>query len=256
MASLQRQAKRAEEYHRLKDELRGLDFRVMGARQRAWSADIAAHEAALGLLHDEERALLDAMERRQASTEAARAARQDLEIRLRAVDEDLTQARVRATEMQARAEAASARREDLEWRIATAASEATRLAERLEEAVVRRRGHEQERAECDVAEREAAGRLEAAERELRELVAAGGPIEREVEVAKDALVEALADEVRLRNLGEALERRRDELQGKRLQLEEEQRALGARLDGNAREREAARLECQRLADERPRWARA
>jgi chromosome segregation ATPase len=125
----------------------------MGARRRAWSAEIAAHEAALGLLHDEERALLDAMERRQASTEAARASRQELEIRLRAVDEDLTQARVRATEMQARAEAAAARREDLERRIATAASEATRLAERLEEAVVRRRGREQERAECGVTER-------------------------------------------------------------------------------------------------------
>jgi len=239
MASLQRQAKRAEEYHRLKDELRGLDFRVMGARHRVWSAEITAHEAALGLLHDEERALLEAMERRAASTEAARAARHDLETRLRAVDEELTQARVRTTEMQARGEAAAARREDLERRIATAAGEATRLAERLEEGIVRRRGHEQERADCDVAEREAATRLESAERELRELDAAGAPLEREVEVAKDALVEALEDEVRLRNLGEALERRRDELQGKRIQLEEEQRALGARLDGNAREREAA-----------------
>src|SRR5215510_9781550 len=39
MASLERQARRAEEYHRLKGELRDLDLRVMAARQRHWTRE-------------------------------------------------------------------------------------------------------------------------------------------------------------------------------------------------------------------------
>jgi len=254
MASLQRQAKRAEEYHRLKDELRALDFRVMAGRQRAWVRDVSELETALAGLQDDEHALVEAMHRRQASSDAARGARHELEMRLRTVEEELTQARVRATEMQARAEAAAARRVELERRVAAAAGDAERLAERLEEAVARRRAQEVDRATCSMAEREAAEQLRSAEQHLRQLDAAGSPFEQHVETAKDVLVEAMAEEVRLRNLGEALERRRDELHGQRARLEEEQRALGARLDGNAREREAARAECQRLADARERVA--
>jgi chromosome segregation protein len=60
----------------------------------------------------------------------------------------------------------------------------------------------------------------------------------------------MSEQARLRNVGEALERRRQELYGQRMRLEEEQRALGARLDANARDRESARAELQRLAQER------
>ena len=256
MASLQRQAKRAEEYHRLKDELRGLDFRVMATRQRAWTAAVGEHEAVLAGLQDEEHALVEAMQRRQASSDAARQARQEIETRLRAVEEELTEARLRATEMQARAEAAAARRAELERRVAAAASDATRLAERLEEAIVRRRGQEAEWAACGAVEREATERLHVAEQRLRDLDAAGSPLEQQVDVAKDALVEAMAEQARLRNLAEALERRREELQGQRLRLDEEQRALGARLETNARERENAREECLRLADQTEQAVRA
>src|SRR5581483_7546405 len=60
MTSLERQAKRAEEYHRIKDGLRALDFRVMAARQRTWTDElrrlgerIAAAEGHEAALHDE-----------------------------------------------------------------------------------------------------------------------------------------------------------------------------------------------------------
>jgi chromosome segregation protein len=250
MASLQRQAKRAEEYHRLKDDLRSLDFRVMATRHRAWTAAVDEHEAVLAALQDEERVVVETMQRRQASSDAARRARQELEVRLRTVEEALTESRLRATEMQARVEAAAARRVELERRIAAAANDATRLGDRLEEAVARRHAQESEWAACGEAARESTERLQQAERRLRDLDAAGAPLEQEVELAKDALVEAMAEQARLRNLAEALERRRDELHGRRQRLDEEQRALGARLETNAREREKARAECQRLADRR------
>jgi chromosome segregation protein len=250
MASLQRQAKRAEEYHRLKDELRLLDFRVMATRRRAWTGEIESVETTLTTIQREEQGLLDAVERRQASSDAARQARYATELRLRAVDEEITAMRVRATEMLARAQAATERREDLERRLAAAVVETERLRERRDEAEGRRLAHENEWAELTVEERQAAAGLQAAEQRLRELDAAGGAFEQQVEEAKDALVDALGEETRLRNLAEALERRRDELHGQRVRLEEEQRALGTRLDANAREREAARLEGQRLAEER------
>src|SRR5207248_465190 len=72
------------------------------------------------------------------------------------------------------------------------------------------------------------------------------------EEGKDALLDALAEEARLRNLAEALRQRRDDLDGRRRRLEDEQRALGERLHANARASEAARVAIGRLAGERAR----
>ena len=252
MSSLQRQAKRAEEYHRLKDELRALDFRVLATRQRGWAGEIAAIEAALATIQSEEQALVAAMERRQASTDAARTARHDTEAQLRAVEEELTDVRLRATEMLARAEAALERRAELERRVAAAEMEASRLRQRHDEAEGRRAACDVECGNLVVAQRAADEELRGAEARLRELDAAGGTVEHELEQAKDALVDALGEEARVRNLAEALERRRAELHGQRARLDEEQRGLGARLEANAREREAARTEAQRLSAERER----
>jgi chromosome segregation protein len=252
MSSLQRQAKRAEEYHRLKDELRGLDFRVMAERQRVWNTEIASLEASLTVLHEDEQALVDAIQRRQATVDEERRQRQETDARLRAVDGELTELRLRATEMAARADAARSRRADLEQRVGAARAEAARLAERLAEAGARKTAQEADVAGLTAEEREAETALRAAEAGLRSLDAGGAPVEQNVERAKDALVDALGEEARLRNLVEALERRRAELQGQRLRLEEEQRALGARLQTNAEQREAARAEAQRLADDRGR----
>src|SRR5262249_56148889 len=53
MGSLQRQAKRAEEYHRLKGALRELDLRVMADRRRVWTAEAADAGAEPGRLREE-----------------------------------------------------------------------------------------------------------------------------------------------------------------------------------------------------------
>jgi chromosome segregation protein len=254
MASLQRQAKRAEEYHRLKDELRRLDLRVLAARHRVWSAELGDLDARLGTVADEEARILAELERLQESTASARARRAETAERLHAVEEDLTSARLAATEQQGRAASSLARRAELERRAAAGDAEATRLGDRLAEADAERRALEGEIARLAEEGREAAQALAAEESQLAELRGMGAPLEQAVEAAKDALVDVLADEARIRNLAEALQRRREELEGKRRRLEEEQRALGERLDANAREREATRAELCRLADDAARMA--
>src|SRR5947209_3423041 len=131
-------------------------------------------------------------------------------------------------------------------------SEGERIAARLAElaqdtaalrAEVDRLGAEQPQSEATRAEAEA--RVEA-------LAGAGAPLEQAVEESKDALLDALAEEARLRNLAEALRQRRDDLDGRRRRLEDEQRALGERLHANARASETARAAIGRLEGERAR----
>ena len=90
----------------------------------------------------------------------------------------------------------------------------------------------------------------AAGRRSRSSTGAGVPLEQAVEEAKDAVVDAVAEETRLRNLAEALQRRRAEIEGQRRALDEEQRVLGVRLDDNAREREALRQRVEAFEAER------
>jgi chromosome segregation protein len=252
MASLQRQAKRAEEYHRLKDELRRLDFRVMATRQRAWAAEVERLDRALVAVTEEEQALAEASAHRQASSDAARATRHDIEARVHAADEAFTETRLRSAAMNARLEAAVVRRADLERRVAEAEAECVRLSEQRAEAQARQAALETEWHGITSEASAAAECLRAVERHLRDLDGRGGALEEQVERAKDALVDAMAEESRVRSMAEALERRREELHGRRQRLEEEQRALGARLEVNARDREAARVELERFAGERER----
>src|SRR5206468_1527169 len=166
MASLERQARRAEEYHRIKDGLRALDLRVMAARLRAWS--------------EETRTLGE--------------------------------------------------------RLAAVRAEEARPNERF-----RRPGG---------APPEGWARRRDAEARLEALAAEGTPLDRMVEEAKDAVVEASAEESRLHNMGEALRRRHEELEGRRRKLEDEQRLRGERLRANGRDAEAAREAITRLEEER------
>src|SRR5207245_2170499 len=105
-----------------------------------------------------------------------------------------------------------------------------------------------ERAAAEVRDAEAQQRD--AEARLEALAVEGSPLERTVEEAKDAVVEASAEESRLHNMGEALRRRHEELEGRRRKLEDEQRLLGERLRTNARDAEAAREAITRLEEER------
>src|SRR5438094_172036 len=250
MASLERQARRAEEYHRIKQELRELDLRVMAVRQRSWSAEVGTLGERLAALQAEEAAAAEAIRRSAGGSDEAHAARAANEERLRAVEGELAAERLAAAEARARPEGLTERGRELAARAAESGSEAERIAVRLAElaretaalrAEVDRLGAELPEAEAGSAEAE--GHLEA-------LAHAGAPLERAVEEGKDALLDALAEEARLRNLAEALRQRRDDLDGRRRRLEDEQRALGERLHANARASEAARAAIGRLEGER------
>src|SRR5438093_10213064 len=252
MASLERQARRAEEYHRIKQELRELDLRVMAVRQRSWSAEVGTLGERLAALQAEEAAAAEAIRRSRGASDEAHAARATNEERLRAVEGELAAERLAAAEAQARSEGLAERGRELAARAAESRSEAERIAVRLAElarepaalrAEVDRLGAELPEAEAACAE---------AEGDLEALARAGAPLERAVEEGKDALLDALAEEARLRNLAEALRQRRGDLDGRRRRLEDEQRALGERLHANARASEAARVAIGRLAGERAR----
>src|SRR5437773_1679510 len=200
----------------------------------------------------EEAAAAEAIRRSRGASDEAHAARVTNEERLRAVEGELAAERLAAAAAQARSEGLAERGRELAARAAESRSEAERIAVRLAElaresaalrAEVDRLGAELPEAEAACAEAE--GHLEA-------LARAGVPLERAVEEGKDALLDALAEEARLRNLAEALRQRRGDLDGRRRRLEDEQRALGERLHANARASEAARVAIGRLAGERAR----
>src|SRR5262249_30646379 len=123
MSSLERQARRAEEYHRIKDELRDLDLRVMAARQRMWAGEVSRLGGRLSALHDEETALLDEIRRSRGASSEAQEQRAANEERLRLVDEELTAQRLVATEAQARMESLVLRRDELAKRAREAEQE-------------------------------------------------------------------------------------------------------------------------------------
>src|SRR5688572_10818971 len=210
MASLQRQAKRAEEYHRIKGELRDLDLRLFAARQREATAEIAALETQVAALRIEETACAAALERLQAAASEARRRRVAAEQRSRETDEALTEVRVRLTDEQARLRALLERGDALERRRGVAQQEVDALG-------LRRRQCEDELGAAVAAVAGLVGDLEAARRSqgqadaiLHDVVAHGPELERRVGESKDALVAAVAEEVRLRNLDDALQRRRVE----------------------------------------------
>jgi chromosome segregation protein len=250
MGSLQRQARRAEEYHRLKGALRDLDLRVMAARRREWSREL--HDGATDLARlrgEEERFQAELSATREAGDDARRV-RHEREARLRAVETELTEQRVTATDAAARIDALAARRRELESRARELAADGHALHAQL--AAI-----QEEQARLDAAlerlvedQADAAGERERSQAHLDELDRHGVPLEQAVEDAKDAVVGAVAEEARLRNLVEALHRRRSEIQDQRRQLDEEQRALGERLNENAVAREAVRVRAAEIDAER------
>ncbi len=250
MTSLQRQARRAEEYHRIKGALRDLDLCVMAARRRCWSRDVSETTAEVSRLQEEEERLHVQLSATREAGDDARRRRQEREARLRAAEVELTEQRVAATEAAARTDALTERRRELETRAAQMEADAAVLRGRWAAAEDERRVLAAAIEQLVREEEAAATEHERKQAQLDDLSRAGSPLEQAVEEAKDAVVDAVAEEARLRNLADALERRRVEIEGQRRQLDEEQRALGGRLDDNARSREALRQRVEALEAER------
>src|SRR5947199_5499562 len=250
MASLERQARRAEEYHRIKDGLRALDLRVMAARQRAWSEEARALGERLAAVRAEEAQLHDAIRRSRGATVEARARRSADEDRLRVCDGEIAEQRLRAGQARTLGGSLAARQMELVARAADAERELGVLRLRLGDLEEESRGAAEALERAAAEERDAGAQQRDAEARLEALAAEGTPLDRMVEEAKDAVVEASAEESRLHNMGEALRRRHEELEGRRRKLEDEQRLRGERLRANGRDAEAAREAITRLEEER------
>ena len=250
MASLERQARRAEEYHRIKDGLRALDLRVMAARQRAWSEETRTLGERLAAVRAEEAQLHDAIRRSRGATAEARVRRSADEDRLRVCDGEIAEQRLRAGQARTLGASLAVRQTELVARAADAERELGVLRLRLGDLEEESRGAAEALERAAAEERDAGVQQRDAEARLEALAAEGTPLDRMVEEAKDAVVEASAEESRLHNMGEALRRRHEELEGRRRKLEDEQRLRGERLRANGRDAEAAREAITRLEEER------
>jgi chromosome segregation protein len=249
MASLERQAKRAEEYHRLKGELRDLDLRITAAQRRSVAASLEAAHASLAELRGSEAGLHAELQRVHETTSEGRALRAATETRLRGAEAALTEARVAAADAEARASTLAARRSELLRQIEADGLEAAGLSDRAEH--LQREFTDAERGQAELAaeesdaerrRREADEAVEAARQSVEHLA-------RRLEEVKDAVAAALNEETRLRNMDQVLRRRREELEGQQQQLEEAQRMLGQQLEANSRAREALRAQLAGMAEE-------
>jgi chromosome segregation protein len=249
-ASLERQARRAEQHHRLKEELRTLDLQVLAARERAWSAELASLHDRLAAVQREEAVRQEELHRLETQSGAARAQRLAVEERMRAIEAEVTEARLAAGEAQVRVAALEARSAELRVRGAQARSEVEALAVRQAALAAELARLSADLDGLTAAQAEAEAARAQAEARLAELGTAGAALESAAEAAKDALVDAVAEAARARNLGEALRQRREELAGRKRRLDEERRRLGERLHDSERAAEAARAEAARLEAER------
>jgi chromosome segregation protein len=248
-ASLERQAKRAEDYRRLKGELRDLDLRVMAGQHRRWNTELQDLTRRLVMLEDDEVALHAEIDRCRGATSDARATRTADEAALRQTDGEITAQRLAAAAAQARAAGLLVRRQDLAGRAADLEAEAHRLTGRWQTLAAEATALEAQAADLEGELPRTEASRAAADVEAQRLTIAGAPLEEAVEVAKDALVEALAAEARLQNVNDALRRRRGELEGRQQRLADEQKSLGERLRANARDRDAAQAAVTRSGQE-------
>jgi len=246
--SLERQARRAEEYHRLKEELRHLDLRVLAARRRRLCGEEGGYRERLVTLERDTAALQSELHRLSSTTDEVRSRRRANEERLRTVEAELAEQRLTAGEAQARGAALSERRGELATRAARAGEEVVGLSVRRDALTEVHARLEREGASLQSEEATAGAERASSERCLEELAAAATSLERHAEEAKDALLDALAEEVRSRNLADAVRQRREELVDRRQRLDEEQRLLGERLQANALATDGARARLAAIAD--------
>jgi chromosome segregation protein len=246
--TLTRQAKRAEEYRRCRDELRVLEMGIARERFRVLAAEVSASEAHLGPLREQEARLVADLRRCEGGAVEARAA-------VRAAEERERALQVRIVERRLEAEAASQR---LGYVAENLAAIARRRADgeadqrRLEQALADASGActvvEAERRDLEAGVRDAGQRHARIQAELREQEQALAGAERAVEEVKEAAVAALAEDVRLTNLSEALGRRGADVDGRLERARERRRGIDGAMAACADQARANQVASLRLLE--------
>lgn len=248
-ALLERQARRAEEYHRVRDELRELDLEVMSSRFAQWTHAAEEIEAQIAEVRAREEGLQDEIRGRLDATADARARRIAVEQAMERLEEQLTDERVGAGEAAARVAGLSERIEELTRRVAGSQRLTTELCDRLvrlDEGLEALR-QDAERLLADEVATKAA--QDEAEERLGRLAGEAPPLEAGVERAKDAVVEAVGEESRIRALLIAVRQRRTDIESRRHRVGEEQQQLARRVAANVQETSSIRERWEQLGVE-------
>jgi chromosome segregation protein len=246
---LERQAKKAEVYKRLVEELRTLELRVSARQWRGLQWDLAEIDARRADLAVEVERLRDALTQNQQAQEQAAAAVSAAEQRHAAAREQLA--------------VLEAERESVRQRIAMLVEQRDERARRLArladdaEATHGAALHAAERLRHAEREREASaqyllfdeGELRGREDDLNGARVALGAAQVALDGAKGALIEHVSREVEARNAATALERRRDEIARQLDKLRGEEAVLERRRVEIDAQLAARRIDLDRLRGE-------
>jgi chromosome segregation protein len=243
---LERQAKKAQEFRRLQEQIRELELALASDQWRQLEAEQERLNAQVRELGEAEDALRQAVAVCAAALEQAGAA-------VAAAEQRLAQLRERFAVVESAGESArerlrllaherderGRRRERLTAELAGVATARQELGVAIETA-------EREREEWGRARVADEGELARCESELSEARAAANATQNDLEAAKSALVDHITREVEARNAVAALERRREDLARQLGRRRAEAEALAERLRELAGERAARAAELEKL----------
>jgi chromosome segregation protein len=132
--ALKRQAARARRYSRVRDELRGLESRILAARARALQADAERARAALGEAQEREAQAAATLARHEAELEAAREGRRGVEAAIAGAREEMHRLAREVDHEESVIREEAGRAEEARREAARLAAEMEAAAARLEEA--------------------------------------------------------------------------------------------------------------------------
>jgi chromosome segregation protein len=246
---LERQAKKAEVYKRLVEELRGVELRVAGRQWHHLQAELAELDATRARLVGEEERLRGALQDARAEHEAAAASLAATEQRHAAAREQLAVLEAERESVRQRIAMLIEQRAERERRQTRLSEEqaATRVA--LEQGSDRLRQAEREREAAAQYLLFDEGELRGLETSLATARVAVSTAQHELEAAKNALIDHVTREVEARNAVAVLQRRDEDIARQLHKLRAEESALEVRRGEIDAQLEARRSDLERLRAE-------
>jgi chromosome segregation protein len=242
---LNRQAKKAEQYRILQQEIRGLDLDLTSFQWRQLSAEIAE-------LEEQRRVAVEDEARLQQEIAACEAAREDALAAMAAAEAHLAQRREALAVLDAERESQRQRMEltrqelqERERRLGRLAAEREAMAIRSQTLAEEMAAAESERGECAQLLLFEEGDLAAKQAELEGTREVRRVAQASVENAKAEVVALVTQMAQIRNDAAAANRRREDAERRLARLEEERRALSNQIETVERDLAARR---QRVVD--------
>jgi chromosome segregation protein len=208
--TLSRQAKRAEEYRRCRDELRALEVRTARAQYGSGARDVAEAEGQLRALSERERQLADGLAGAEEALSGARGSARSIEERHQRLNVHLVECRLEADAAAQRMAYLDDALRGIEGRSAEARTECGAIGTAADEAERDRAEAETECRGLEASVQQAGTRHESLEAELRERLAAAAAGDAGLDAAKTAVMDVLSEQMHLQNLAAVARRDRDD----------------------------------------------